>query len=321
MRRVAWRLTPSLRRLPNTQAPFDGTALSNCNKARIASSWSAQIPASSWSSRGEHSSWSQNTSVCPAPAPPAPAPPHPAGTLFVQPGSGTLQAAYYAAPWGGVLILADGTYTAGGHNVLQIGKAITIRALNPGSAILDGEGERPVILISGGDVVLEGLLIVRGSGGGITALTGSLALRSNVFEGNDASSGGCAVHIDAIDDTSSVLFNNTFRVSSCASQALLVINSAVPIPCELGTYMSPTPLSLPPTRHTFTDCAFACPPGTFGNAPNLTDAGCSGACPVGHYCPARTAHPIPCPVGTYLNTEGGAVLGSCLRAFQARTAT
>ena len=47
--------------------------------------------------------------------------------------------------------------------MLTIAKSITIRALNPGMAILDGENARRPVKISGGTVVLEGLAITKGS--------------------------------------------------------------------------------------------------------------------------------------------------------------
>lgn len=153
-------------------------------------------------------------------------------------------------------------------------------------------------------------------GGGITVETrGSVTLRSNTFEANTAENGGCALHVGApVDATSSALVSNTFLVSSthCASQQMIVVRSPLSIPCELGTWMSPRPLSLPPMQHNFTSCAFSCVAGTFGNTANLTDASCSGQCPKGHYCPSGTAFPIQCPVGTYLDSKGAASPRSCL---------
>ena len=35
-------------------------------------------------------------------------------------------------------------------------------------------------------------------------------------------------------------------------------------------------------------------------------------CPVGHYCPAGTSSPEPCPAGTYLSTEGASASGDCV---------
>ena len=83
--------------------------------------------------------------------------------INVQPGAGTLQAAHDAANAGDELVLADGTYTSSGGYVLQITKSITIRALNPGMAVLDGQNARRVVYITSGTVVLEGLDITGGS--------------------------------------------------------------------------------------------------------------------------------------------------------------
>lgn len=92
-------------------------------------------------------------------------------------GAGTLQAALNAASDGDELVLADGKYTGSGGQVLSIGKSITIRALNAGQAILDGENARTVVYISSGTVVLSGLHITKVSlhtsrnlGGASTAL-------------------------------------------------------------------------------------------------------------------------------------------------------
>ena len=67
-----------------------------------------------------------------------------AGVRAVQPGVGTLQAALNAASAGDELVLADGTYTGSGTtqsgaNMLHINKAITVRALNFGQAVLNGQ--------------------------------------------------------------------------------------------------------------------------------------------------------------------------------------
>ena len=82
--------------------------------------------------------------------------------INVQPGAGTLQAALNAVSAGDELVLADGTYTGSGTNVLEIGKSITIRALNLRGAILDGQNARRGVYITSGTVVLEGLGITRG---------------------------------------------------------------------------------------------------------------------------------------------------------------
>ena len=88
-------------------------------------------------------------------------------TTVVSPGA-NLQTVVDAATAGDEIVLADGTYTgsgtsAAGSNMLYINKNITIRAQNPGQAVLDGQGARRVIYIASGTVVLDGLNITGGS--------------------------------------------------------------------------------------------------------------------------------------------------------------
>ena len=82
-------------------------------------------------------------------------------TINVSP-SDDLQSKLNSAGAGDTLVLADGTYSGSGDNVLEISKDITIRAQNSGQAILDGENARRVIYITSGTVTLEGLNITRG---------------------------------------------------------------------------------------------------------------------------------------------------------------
>lgn len=61
---------------------------------------------------------------------------------------------------------------------------------------------------------------------------------------------------------------------------------------------------------------YPCAAGRFGEVYGLRDAECSGACPLGFYCPLATANPIPCPAGTFGNELGlsdGACSGLCPR--------
>ena len=74
-------------------------------------------------------------------------PPLVPGQTLVHPGVGTLQAAANAANDGDVLVLADGVYTGQGENVLEVSKSITIRALNPHRALLDGQNTRRVVVV------------------------------------------------------------------------------------------------------------------------------------------------------------------------------
>ena len=89
-----------------------------------------------------------------------------AGIHLVEPGTGTLQAALDQAAAGDELVLANGNYTAGGGDqVVSINQTITIRALNPGQAVLNALGARRVVTINGGTVLLEGLNITGGRAG------------------------------------------------------------------------------------------------------------------------------------------------------------
>ena len=83
--------------------------------------------------------------------------------INVSPGVGTLQDALNDASVGDELVLANGTYTGSGDHVLEIDKDVTIRALNPGQAVLDGGNARGVIYITSGTVALNGLNITKGS--------------------------------------------------------------------------------------------------------------------------------------------------------------
>ena len=90
----------------------------------------------------------------------------------VQPGDNLQTVVDNASP-GDEIVLGDGTYTgsgtsASGNNMLYINKDITIRALNPGQAVLDGETARRVLYVQSGAVALEGLNITRGSASGVS---------------------------------------------------------------------------------------------------------------------------------------------------------
>ena len=86
--------------------------------------------------------------------------------INVQPGPGTLQAALNNASAGDELVLADGIYSSTtGNQVVYISKSITIRALNPRGAIINGLDQRRCIAITNGTVVLEGLQVTFGRAG------------------------------------------------------------------------------------------------------------------------------------------------------------
>ena len=82
----------------------------------------------------------------------------------VVPGEDALQVAHDTASPGDLLVLDDGVFTSSsGASVLSITKSITIRALNPGQAVVDGENARRGIHITSGVVVLHGLNVTKGS--------------------------------------------------------------------------------------------------------------------------------------------------------------
>ena len=106
----------------------------------------------------------------------------------VQPGVNLQTVVDIASP-GDEIVLGDGTYTgtgtsASGNNMLYINKDITIRALNPGQAVLDGETARRVLYVQSGAVALEGLKITRGRATGVSGLApfGSSNAPMDAFE-------------------------------------------------------------------------------------------------------------------------------------------
>ena len=88
-------------------------------------------------------------------------------------------------------------------------------------------------------------------------------------------------------------------------------------PCRLGEWM--------PTRGAFKGDVLgcnACPERYYGDADNFATAGCSGICPLGHFCESGSALPVPCPKGTRmpLTTASTARVGSTSRKAASRAA-
>ncbi len=105
-----------------------------------------------------------------------------AATINVPADYTTIQAAVDAASGGDVILVAPGTYTGTGYEVVNtLGKAITLRSTYGAMVtIIDGEGARRVVECSnseGADTIIEGFTIKRGSvndrGGGIRCNDGS----------------------------------------------------------------------------------------------------------------------------------------------------
>ena len=93
-----------------------------------------------------------------------------AGETINVPGNySTIQAAVDAASNGDEIIVAPGTYTGTGDEVVDMkGRAITLRASGTAEeTIIDGEGQRRVVYCSSGedaDTVIEGFTITGGFG-------------------------------------------------------------------------------------------------------------------------------------------------------------
>ena len=112
-----------------------------------------------------------------------------AATYYVAPGD-SIQAAVDSASWGDTIILNDGTFND--YATVTVGTSgITIKAANPGQAILHG-GDGPAFRLADGlsDVAFEGLVIQNRTGwrgGGIEAwdrTTSNINVRNNQFLNN-----------------------------------------------------------------------------------------------------------------------------------------
>ena len=116
----------------------------------------------------------------------------------------------------------------------------------------------------------------------------------------------------------------------CPAGYYCPLGSVNPIPCKVGTY---NPTEATSGEDACIDCGLgkycdeegltyekgSCAAGYFclAKAPsetpavNLTESANSdfvdkyGICPRGHYCPTGTSTPQKCPIGYYLNAEGG----------------
>ena len=217
-----------------------------------------------------------------------------------------LQALVDAIGSGAKLVLMNGTYNGSGDAILGISKSIIITAQYRGGAVLDGEGSRRVILISGGAaVVLDGLVVTNGyhsAGGGLRVDGGSIVniqscdIVSNTapyarpWEGGGGmfAGGGSVVLV-----YSSRIHGNTLRYcsDSCASASDGVCDdgtsSTFGAPCEWGNDCSDcgprrehernfylhggagaavTGLG---TRVTFSECDISANDGTFGGGVSI----------------------------------------------------
>lgn len=114
-------------------------------------------------------------------------------------------------------------------------------------------------------------------GGGLFSHHGTVIVRHNTFENNQAGSGGCALHLE----TPGELEENIFVTGStaCPSGVLASIStSSVSMVCSLGKWESPPPIEIlsGAVGDAITGCRYLCPASLFGNTSDLTSAECSG---------------------------------------------
>ena len=166
-------------------------------------------------------------------------------SINLSPGDDLNQAVFDAlAP--AELILADGTYTGvgpttGGPNMIYIIKDITIRALNPGQAVLDGENTRRVIYVNGGSLVLEGLVITRGFSDPVRAHMWILDAERDLFC-------ACFVRMDPWEGTSATdaFVLSTLACIDCTRG--LALEHLPPLPPEYGTARSLSLMAIAPRQ-------------------------------------------------------------------------
>ena len=125
-----------------------------------------------------------------------------AATINVPADYTTIQDAVDAASGGDVILVAPGTYTGTGDEVVSTdGKAITIKASGtPEETIIDGEGARRVVYCSSGegpDTIIEGFTITGGSnsyGGGIYCSSSNPTITGCTISDNTANYSGGGIY-------------------------------------------------------------------------------------------------------------------------------
>ncbi|XP_063762752.1 SCO-spondin isoform X2 [Eleginops maclovinus] len=98
---------------------------------------------------------------------------------------------------------------------------------------------------------------------------------------------------------------STYRGDICPKGFYCPLGSALPQPCEAGSYCSKTGLDAPTGP-----CAagYYCPIVSYNLHASL--------CPPGHYCPPGTPLPLPCPVGTIQSSMGRSTVEACQQCPQ-----
>jgi parallel beta-helix repeat protein len=143
-----------------------------------------------------------------------------AATINVPADYPTIQGAIDASENGDVILVAPGTYTGTGDQVVDmLGKAITLRASGtPEETILDGQGARRVLMCNSGETpatIIEGFTITDGHndtgpggpGGGGIYCGGTIGNRSSptitgcTISGNTATGNGAGIYCYESDPT------------------------------------------------------------------------------------------------------------------------
>ena len=259
-------------------------------------------------------------------------------------------------------MLSDGEYTfdqiASNYNggsadaVVYVGKAITLRAVNFGRAIINAEGRSRVMEIQSMQgynmpVTLEGLHLTNGfwddwdmmgKGGGCLYIQGgAVRLRSVSFSNCNSLTSSCAIsyRVDPQnhDPVNSELYNISYLpsdasrkhcqtdgcTSDCATGMMVSIPFPIPNRCvNLGEWEPPNPSAA--RTGVWTGCRYKCDAGTYGDSYDLGEGTCTASCPPGHQCPQGSGAPIPCPQDTYASGSGSSSCTTC-PAFSTTTST
>ncbi|MCP4569835.1 MAG: DUF1565 domain-containing protein [FCB group bacterium] len=139
-------------------------------------------------------------------------------TVFVTPGSTSIQAAVDTAETGAIILVADGIYRGNGNRDISFGgKSVTVKSVNsPALTIIDCEGDSAnphqafLLFQRENEAVIEGFTIrngYAGNGGAINLRSVSPTIRNCIFQDNHAYSSGGAMRLKA---SSPDIINCTF---------------------------------------------------------------------------------------------------------------
>jgi len=210
------------------------------------------------------------------------------------------------------LEITGGQANSGGGMLIEGSSTVTVTTSTiSGNTAYNGGGMR----ISGSSTVTVITCVISGNdatyskGGGLYFHSGTLRLSTAVFSANTASDGGHALWFETTPGDGSFLTDIVVRDHGPGQIVAFAAGATVPWRVAPGTYMPPGTLS----QNFDTFNTFNCSAGHFGAADDLPDESCSGLCPTGHYCLARTSTPTPCKTGTYNPAEGASIPEICVQ--------